>query len=524
MEFFSVVTTLTVFIMASQLIWVWLTRLPPSCRIKMLAGNIALVGHICLFANRSWFNCQKLRWYRKYGDSFIVWFFTRRVIFTRDVYVCEKVLTSSEYLSKGLDGYWVLEEWLGNGLILSEGAVWRKRRKMITPAFHFAVLNRFVRAMEKQSMVLVDILREQYHNGKKVDVFTVTKPYSMSIICETAMGINVPQQQQQQSSGDDKFQTWFQMVGDMMFQCIVYPWLWSKQISKLTRDGRTLCTALDNLQIFVKNVVEKRIESRRRGNQHHQDGCDGDSSSTKNRIFMDTLLDAFECGDIDLEGILNEVNTFVNAGFETTSTALAWCLYLIGRNPEAQAKLHEELVGFHRSLIVDGGHLKAIDLQDLRKLKYTECIIRETLRIHPPVPVIARTLKQNSQIGDGNRAQIIPKGVLIIDILSMNRNLELWDSPMDFRPERFDSETSNPLGCESKRNRVFSYIPFSAGQRNCVGQRFAMSELKLALYHLVRNFEITASQDESELEETYDFFHGCANGLWLEFKPRNETR
>jgi len=268
MEFFSVVTTLTVFIMASQLIWVWLTRLPPSCHIKMLAGNIALVGHICLFANRSWFNCQKLRWYRKYGDSFIVWFFTRRVIFTRDVYVCEKVLTSSEYLSKGLDGYWVLEEWLGNGLILSEGAVWRKRRKMITPAFHFAVLNRFVRAMEKQSMVLVDILREQYHNGKKVDVFTVTKPYSMSIICETAMGINVPQQQQQQSSGDDKFQTWFQMVGDMMFQCIVYPWLWSKQISKLTRDGRTLCMALDNLQIFVKNVVEKRIESRRRGNQH----------------------------------------------------------------------------------------------------------------------------------------------------------------------------------------------------------------------------------------------------------------
>ena len=320
-----------------------------------------------------------------------------------------------------------------------------------------------------------------------------------------------------------------------MFQYIVYPWLWSKRLSVLTKDGRILSSALNNLHQFVKTLIEKRIQSRticnprtenftrssligetsesQNGPVKNLDNVDAKhgpitGNSTKNRILIDTLLDAYESGDIDITGILNEVNTFVNAGFETTSTALAWCLYLLGRNPECQQRLWEEL-NQYKTKHQDTDMMFSI--QDLKELKYTDAVLKESMRIHPPVPVIARTLSENVDYEGG----VIPSGIVIFDIVSMNRNPGVWEEPMSFKPERFLERLDS-----NNARSSFSYIPFSAGPRNCIGQRFAMAELKVALYHLVLKFNFTSLQSETELKETFDFFHGAENGLWMRFEER----
>eukprot|EP00111_Clytia_hemisphaerica_P006996 TCONS_00020287-protein len=514
--------------------WLLFTRLPAGCQIAVLPHNIPLFGNIWLFFNRPWFNTQKQKWFREYKDSFIVWFFTRHALFTRDIKIFEKILSSPKHLSKGLDGYWVLEEWLGNGLILSDGPLWRKRRKLITPTFHFDTLNQFMRIMDEQSKELVRILSSMSGGGgvdQKVNVFDVTKPFSMSIICQTAMGLQLPQKE----SGDGRYDRWFQMVGERMFQYIVYPWLWSKRLSVMTKDGSILSSALNNLHQFVKTLIEKRIESRKEcylnsekslmggtsdrkngfvSSLHNVDSNHGNltGKATKNRILIDTLLDAYESGDIDITGILNEVNTFVNAGFETTSTALAWCLYLLGRNIGCQQKLWEELNEYKER---HQGTNTIFSIQDLTELKYTDAVIKESMRIHPPVPVIARTLSENVEYDGG----VIPSGIVIFDIVSMNRNQDLWEEPMSFKPERFLEKFYGDSNNARSRSS-FSYIPFSAGPRNCVGQRFALAELKIALFHLVLKFNFTSVQCEKELEETFDFFHGSDNGLWLQFEER----
>ena len=116
----------------------------------------------------------------------------------------------------------------------------------------------------------------------------------------------------------------------------------------------------------------------------------------------------------------------------------------------------------------------------------------------------------------------------------MNRNPEVWKDPMSFIPERFDEndqqrnkEDRNDTGDESistkqqqKRRNPFQYIPFSAGPRNCIGQRFAMSELKAALFHLVAHFEWSSTQREDELEESFDLIHQCLNGLMVSVQTR----
>ncbi|PVD32570.1 hypothetical protein C0Q70_08011 [Pomacea canaliculata] len=169
--------------------------------------------------------------------------------------------------------------------------------------------------------------------------------------------------------------------------------------------------------------------------------------------------------------------TFLIAGHETSATGLSWILLCLSQHPHIQHKARQEVL----SVLPPRG--QPITPQHLDQLAYVTCVVKETLRLYPPVPTIMREAK-NDDILCGFP---IPKGTIInISIGALHRNPVYWDNPEDFRPERFMNESAIP---------PYAYLPFISGPHMCIGHRFALLEMKLALAMLLRQFEFSPLPD-----------------------------
>ena len=195
------------------------------------------------------------------------------------------------------------------------------------------------------------------------------------------------------------------------------------------------------------------------------------------KAFLDYLLEENIKNEnvIDEKGIQEEVDTFMFEGHDTTAVSIVWALYLLGLNKTAQNKVHEEL-----DSIFGDDHDRQITTEDISKLKYLECCIKESMRIIPTVFMVGRQVINNLKIGEYN----IPKGTTVnIDFYSLHHDPQQFPQPEKYIPERFLPENS------SKRH-PFAFVPFSAGPRNCIGQKFAFHEMKIILADILRNFQI----------------------------------
>ena len=272
------------------------------------------------------------------------------------------------------------------------------------------------------------------------------------------------------------------------------PWLWFSLTYHYTSSGKKYYNSLKTLKDFTVGVINKRIVSRTlsKENENHD---------VKNKFFLDMLLDAYDKGEIDVDGIREEVDTFMFEGHDSTASALSWTLYLIGRHPEVQKKLHAE---------IDNASVSENLFDKIRNMKYLEYVIKESLRLYPPIPFYARVLEKDTLI-DGH---VFPKGAaVVIDVISIHTNPEDWDDPLSFNPDRFGEE-------KCLKRKPYTYLPFSAGPRNCIGQKFAMLEEKIFVYFILSNFQINSVQDDKDVEEYCPLIHASANGLYIEFHNR----
>lgn len=190
--------------------------------------------------------------------------------------------------------------------------------------------------------------------------------------------------------------------------------------------------------------------------------------------FLDILLtarDEHDMGLTDME-IRAEVDTFLFEGHDTTASALSWAIYCLAKYPKEQQKVYEEVT----DVLKDKEYL---EWEDLPKVKYLQLFIKEVMRYHSPVPLISRILTKDTQFGD----VMLPEGsVLDVGIVFMNHHPDVWSDHDIFNPERFRDERGD--------KDPYSYVPFSAGPRNCIGQNFAMNEQKVILSRLVKRFRI----------------------------------
>ncbi|XP_005190958.2 cytochrome P450 4d8-like [Musca domestica] len=414
----------------------------------------------------------------KYGRLLKIWAFNRLLICSSDVEFNEQVFASNVHISK-VQIYGVLQNWLGLGLLLSDGKKWHSRRKIITPTFHFKILEQFLEVFDSQSTVLLDCLAEKADGKSVVDVYQYISLYTLDIIAETAMGTKVHAQTNKTMDYTTAVKEMTDLVSwrvlrlhlnsDLLFT-ILHPFKKMRQ--------NQLIKILHN---FTKNVIEERRAFLEKKLKHDSDNLMdiNDVGSKKRCGLLDVLLQSTVEGQpLSDEDIREEVDTFMFEGHDTTASALSFLLHLLSRDERVQNKLLAEV----REAYGYKEITEPFTLMNLNELKYLDCVIKEGLRLFPSVPIIGRSIKEDfkykhSKYGEG----VIPKGTeLIVSLIATLRNPERFDNPHDFIPERYEnSDGRNNLGASA----------FSAGARNCIGQKFALYVMKITMVKLIHKYE-----------------------------------
>lgn len=194
--------------------------------------------------------------------------------------------------------------------------------------------------------------------------------------------------------------------------------------------------------------------------------------------FLDVLLEAKRDSGQGLtdEEILAEVRTFMFAGLDTVTSAISWILYCLALNPDHQKYCQEEV---DRIFDKDNGLL----WNDLGNLPYLKLCINESMRLYSPVPIICRRADEKYDL----QGKKFPKDTfLYVNIFALHRNPHVWKNPEVFDPMRFSEE-------RAQDRPSHSFIPFSAGFRNCIGQTFAMAEIKVTLAMILHRFHLTVA-------------------------------
>ncbi|XP_053315055.1 cytochrome P450 4V2 [Spea bombifrons] len=412
----------------------------------------------------------------------------------------EPILSTSKHMDKSF-AYKFLHPWLGKGLLTSTGEKWRSRRKMITPTFHFSILSEFLEVMNEQSKVLVEKLRK-HADKESFNCFMNITLCALDIICETAMGTKIHAQSNQDS---DYVRAIYEM-SDMVHRRQKMPWLWPDFVFSNLRIGKRHDANLKILHSFTDKTILERAEEMKNSNCSPSTTDSETEKPKKRSAFLDMLLQARDDAGNAMShmDIREEVDTFMFEGHDTTAAALNWSLFLLGSHPEAQRKVHKELDDTF------GKSDRPVTTDDLKKLRYLEAVIKEALRLYPSVPFFARTITEDCTIRDFK----VPKGVNVVIVpYALHRDPEWFPEPEEFKPERFLPENA------SGRN-PYAYIPFSAGLRNCIGQRFALMEEKVVLSSILRNFSVKATQKREELCLVGELILRPENGIWIELKSR----
>jgi len=342
----------------------------------------------------------------------------------------------------------LFEPALGQGLLTSEGATWKRHRQMVAPVFVQRRMAALVPAM---------VAATQAHTaawGRETDSsFDLTEALSvitLDIITRTMFGA-------------ESFADITTLAADTVaYQKILRPslldflgapsWVPRPGDAKARRFGDRLTERIDH------------IIARRRAQPDDRDDL------------LAHLLRAVDQDGVSPREIRDEIATTLTAGHETTAATVAWSLYLLDLYPETEGRLVDEL-----RRVLDGRPPVAGDIEALR---FTRMVIEEALRLYPPAHSMTRQALGPDRLGD----VAVPKGaVVVISPWLLHRNPTLWPDPDRFDPDRFDPSRS--------RNR-YSYIPFGTGSRVCVGASFAMTEAILVLATMLQNFRIRLVADQ----------------------------
>lgn len=229
----------------------------------------------------------------------------------------------------------------------------------------------------------------------------------------------------------------------------------------------------------------------------------------KNRVaFLDLMIESTYFGaNISDAEIKEEVDTIMFEGHDTTAACSSFVLCLLACHPDIQQKVYEEQVS------IFGSAKRSTLFSDTLQMYYLERVILETLRMYPPVPIIAREVTENVKIV--TKPLTIPAGsTVVISPYRMHRREDIFPNPDVFNPDNFLPE-------KTQARNYYSFIPFSAGPRSCVGRKYAMLKLKILLSTVCRNFIVFSNYKETDFKLQGDIILKRSDGFRIQIKPRD---
>ncbi|XP_060840808.1 cytochrome P450 4C1-like [Rhopalosiphum padi] len=381
------------------------------------------------------------------------------------------LLSTTQYIKKGPE-YDMLKPWLNEGLLLSSGQKWHSRRKLLTNTFHFKTLDMYNPSLNKHSRTLVDKLLNASANGnKEISIFEYITLCSLDMICETIMGTEMNAQEGKSTQYVHSIKSACKSVIERVFKF----WLWNDLVYKMSESGQSFFKSIKVLHEFTDNVIKsKRASLNNSGIEKVQ--TDSKFEKTQKKSFLDLILNVLNDAPDQMtdRDIREEVDTFLFEGHDTTSIAMTMILVLLGMHPDIQEQARDEIRRIFEYSDRDA------TMEDLNNMKYLEAVIKESLRMYPSVPAFTRELEKPLHL----KNYIIPALTTItVYPFILHRNEDIYPNPEEFIPDRFLKE-------ENKANFLFGYLPFSAGARNCIGQKYAMNQMKIVVSTILRNAKI----------------------------------
>ncbi len=344
----------------------------------------------------------------------------------------------------------VLDYVLGDGLLTSGGELWERQHRLIAPMFHRKSVRGFAELMLEETRRMLDRWQPNLENGAPLDLQHEMSRVTLLIISKALFSADVEGHVSTVRDALASFRGQNRQGG--LAQLTTFP-LWVP-----TPTNQAIKQARSNLDEIVYGL----IEDRRGREEEYQDF-----------LSMLMLAEDEETGErMDDEQIRDEVMTFFLAGHDTTANALTWTWFLLGRHPEAHERVHREAL---EHPMEDG-----FDRDTYGELTCAERVIKESMRIHPPVPGTGRTPEEDD-VMDG---YLVPAGTRVVTSpYVMHRSPEIWDEPTRFDPDRFLPEA------EEKRER-FAFMPFGGGQRICTGRAVAHRVGRLSLSEVTRRVRL----------------------------------
>ncbi|XP_063697747.1 cytochrome P450 4c3-like isoform X2 [Culicoides brevitarsis] len=445
---------------------------------------------------------KKIIWYAQTWNyrlrAYAAWHRFVLVALPEDI---EVIMTDQRFLEKSHD-YNVLHKWLQDGLLtVSKKPKWQTRRKILTPAFHFSILEDFVQVMNQQATILTKIL-QKHVNDDGFDIVPYISLYTMDVICETSMGTKVNAQTDVNSSYVKAVVEVSSILFWRMHHFLArddWYWRWTPQKK---RHDQLVQLIHDHTEKIIETRREEKLKMRKKSIESEDIGI------KKRTALLDILLDSTVNGQkLSNMDILEETDNFMFAGHDTTTSAINFLLYNLAKHQDVQQKLYEEIVD-----VLGTDKDASYTVNDLSNFKYFEMVLKESLRLYTPVPIIGRYLREDVEIN----GVVYPKDHnILLGLYMMHRNPNVFPEPEKFIPERFSEQRSH------EKKNAFSYVPFSGGYRNCIGQRFAQLEIKLVTARILQNFHLELADPNFEPILTAELILKPVNGIVVKLKPRN---
>jgi cytochrome P450 len=370
----------------------------------------------------------------------------RQSFFINDAAVIRRLLVKQHANYRKGPGFERVKMLLGNGLIVSDGAIWRRSRTMIQPAFSrqnvHSLIGLMVDCAKRRATAWEATARAQ----EDLNITQEMSDFSLELILRTIFGTDY--ERSILCDGENPF-------------------------AFLSRDSARDLRVVMQLR-ELRELLLRIISARR--NSREQEQFD----------FLSIYLTATDKNGAHFtdDELLDELMTLIVAGYETSAGTLNWAWYLLARNPHAESSLLAEA----RGLIAD---VSDVDRDSLADMIYAQQVLEETLRLYPPVWLFSRRAESDDVLGEYN----IPTGSdIYLSPYILHRTEEYWSDADSFDPDRFGPDSSYNKGDRP-------YIPFSLGPRRCLGEYFSFLEMKVHLGLLIQKFHMTLVSDtEPELE------------------------
>jgi cytochrome P450 len=418
---------------------------PPGPKPKGILGNLPMAAKdpLAVFTD----------WAHTYGDIFHYRVFHRHVYFINHPDLIKEVLlTKAPSFIKG-HALRANQRIFGNGLLASEGSQWLENRRLIQPAFHRSHIESYANIMVRCTERMLAGWQEAGHDSDPRDIHQDMMQLTLEIVAMSLFSVEIAAERDRVAAALDT------LMEVSMGARMLIPKLF-RRIP--TRSNRRYDAAVRSLDEIVYALIRAR---------------QADPTAASPGGFEDllsTLLRArYDDGSpMSAQQLRDEVMTLLLAGHETTAVSLSWIWMLLSQHPEEEQKLWAEL-----RTVLNG---RSPRLDDLANLPYTERVVKEAMRLYPPVWATVREASKECEIG----GYVIPaKSPVIMSQWLMHRDPRYYDEPTRFLPDRW-------LDHRYKTAPRFSYFPFAGGPRICIGSSFATTEAALVLATIAQQYQI----------------------------------